>query len=258
MRRSDAGGVSGCGERQVAHLVAGLVRVAGLERLVPAAEERALAQFPGERGVLRHRHVGRQHAGEAGLHRDDRAHGRVITEGGAEPAGQDPVGRRLVVVILVAGRAHQADLVHRPGHLRQQFADLQAGDVGGDGAVLAADLLRGVGLGVERVVVGKAAAEEDEDDRLGAGARGGAGRGVLEPGRDGLLTFQQAGQREAQRPEPAHAEEVAAGDAVAKPAARASQGDVDHESPSVRIILLHLFLPRYSGRGSKTSRSASD
>ena len=40
----------------------GCVRVAGLERLVPAAEERALAQLPGERRVPRHRDVRRQRA----------------------------------------------------------------------------------------------------------------------------------------------------------------------------------------------------
>ena len=50
--------------------------------------------------------------------------------------------------------------------LRQVLAELDAGHVRRDRLELAADLGRGVGLEVERVLVGQPAGQVDHDDRL--------------------------------------------------------------------------------------------
>ena len=49
------------------------------------------------------------------------------------------------------------------GHARGDFGEAHARDRGGDGAELAADAGRGVGLGVERVVMAGAAERPDQD-----------------------------------------------------------------------------------------------
>ena len=53
--------------------------------------------------------------------------------------------------------------------LRDFFAKADAGKSGLDGAKGAAILGRGVGLGVERFLMGHPAGEENVDDRLGHG-----------------------------------------------------------------------------------------
>jgi hypothetical protein len=68
------------------------------------------------------------------------------------------------MIVLVAPRANQADLVHGLGHVGQQLADFQAGDVGGNWLVFAANFFRRIGLKIERVVMRKPASEEHEDD----------------------------------------------------------------------------------------------
>src|SRR5262249_46320902 len=143
---------------------------------------------------------------------------RVVAERRAEAAAQHPIGRRLVVVVVVRPGAHQGYFVHAAGHVRQQLADLQAGDVAVDLLVLAADLGRSLGLGVEAVVVRQPAAEEDEDDRL---------RPVL-PRRGQRLSSQQG--RQPQRPDGADAEEVAPRDAVTAGRLPA-EDDVKHGLP---------------------------
>jgi hypothetical protein len=50
--------------------------------------------------------------------------------------------------------------------LREDLADLDAGDLRRDRLKLAADFGRGLGLDVPQVLVRRAAAEEDVDDRL--------------------------------------------------------------------------------------------
>src|SRR5262249_49384854 len=80
-------------------------------------------------------------------------------------------------------------LIGQPGDLREQFADADAGGLGGDGRERPAELKRGVGLGVPGVEVGGATPEPEEEHRLG----GAAGRRVsLGP------EAQQGGQREAE------------------------------------------------------------
>ena len=80
-----------------------------------------------------------------------------------------------VIVRLVRQRADQRPTVAARGEQRQMFDDADAGGARGDGLELAADAVGGVGLGVEAVVLGEAAGEEDEDARRRAtvGAEGG-------------------------------------------------------------------------------------
>jgi len=59
---------------------------------------------------------------------------------------------------------------------RQVFANVDAGELRGDGAEFAADLRRGVRLHVEGIEMTGAAGEEDDDDRFRAmGRRRGLG-----------------------------------------------------------------------------------
>ena len=83
---------------------------------------------------------------------------------------------------------------------------MQARHARRDALILAADLLHGSRLEVEGVVVRDPAAEEDEQDGLGAG-RGRAGE---------RLVGKEVGERQPERCERADAEEVAAGNAVAQ------------------------------------------
>src|SRR5262249_18418290 len=78
-----------------------------------------------------------------------------------------------VVVGRVRQRRDQRPAVAAAGELRQVLADVDAGRGGGDGLELAADVVGGVGLGVEAVVLGQAAGEEDVDDGAGRGLFGG-------------------------------------------------------------------------------------
>ncbi len=103
---------------------------------------------------------------------------------------------------------------------RQLFADRKAGNDGVDRRVLAADLVRSVGLGVEAVVVREAAAEIDEDDRLGPLT-------VLLRTPLGFC-LQQGGQGEPGQSERPDAKEVAAGGAIAGASGAAWEHDVEH------------------------------
>jgi hypothetical protein len=67
---------------------------------------------------------------------------------------------------LVRQRADDRELVGQPRELRQVLADAEAGHAGGDRPELAADLFRRVGLGVERVHLGRAAPGHDHQHRL--------------------------------------------------------------------------------------------
>jgi hypothetical protein len=128
-----------------------------------------------------------------------RADRRVVAERRAEPAAEHPVGGGLVVVVLVALRADEADLVHRLCHPRDQLADVQAGDVASGSACTSRGSPRARRLHVERVVVRDAAAEEHEQDRLAPGCgpdarTRGRGRGP------GALARKPERQPEPQRP----------------------------------------------------------
>ena len=91
-----------------------------------------------------------------------------------------PASHALDGVVAAAGADDRADddaLVHAGGHAREDLADLDAGDVGGDRLELAADFGRGVGLDVPHILVRRSAAQEDVDDRLVPRA-GDAGAGL--------------------------------------------------------------------------------
>src|SRR5262249_22660548 len=146
--------------------------------------------------------------------------------GAAAHVGQGrlrPAGHALDGVVAAGGADDGADddaPVHAGGDLGEGLADLDAGDVGGDGLELAADLGRGLGLDVPRVLVGRAPAEEDVDDGLvPAGRRDAAGLG----GRLGAEDVGQ-GQVEGAEGESADAKEAATGDAVAQPRLRTEDG----------------------------------
>src|SRR5207253_5019437 len=97
-----------------------------------------------------------------------------------------PAGHALHRVVPAAGADDGADdgeLVHQAGDTREDLADLDAGHRGGDRLELAADLGGGLGLDLPQVLVGRAAAEEDVDDRLVSGAGAGPGLGAEDVGK---------------------------------------------------------------------------
>src|SRR5205807_571757 len=81
-----------------------------------------------------------------------------------ETPGQGEVAGGAVVEVVVADAAGDGVQVGQAGEARQVFADLEAGDRRGDGSEGAADLFRGVGLGVPGVELTLAAAGEDDED----------------------------------------------------------------------------------------------
>ena len=100
-------------------------------------------------------------------------------------------------------------LVHHLRDPREDLADLDAGDVGGDRLELAPDLGGGLGLDVPHVLVRRPAAEEDVDHRLV--------RRFLRRGRPAGLGADEVGEGQGGGPErqPADLEEPAPADAVA-------------------------------------------
>ena len=145
---------------QVAHLPLLLVGVARRERLVASTQPCRLPQLPRERRVLRDRHVGRHASAESQLLGHDRAHRRMIPERRPKPAAQHPVARGLMVVVLMRPGAHEREVMHPMRQAGQPLADPQAGDRRGNRRVDAADLLDGLRLGIEGVVVRNAATQE--------------------------------------------------------------------------------------------------
>ena len=105
--------------------------------------------------------------------------------------------------------ADDAELVGLPGQQRQMLGDADAGQRRRDGAELAADLGGGVGLGIEGVVMARAALHPQQDAADGL-ALGAAGRR-----RPRRLQAEEAGQRQTQGGQAADAEESAAGQAGA-------------------------------------------
>src|SRR5262249_23494604 len=102
---------------------------------------------------------------------------------------------------------------------RQAFADLDAGNVGGDGPKFAADLGGGVRLEVPHVLRRRPAKQIEDDDVLGPAA-------ML--GRTALLGRQKLRQAEAaQRSERAGLERLAARHAVAQSFLAAEDGPHD-------------------------------
>ena len=154
---------------------------------------------------------------------NERRHRRVHTafELGNDGPHRRPATRRLtfraaagealegiMAAVAVGQRADERAFVHHFRETRQVLADLDAGDVGGDGFELATDLARRVGLHVEHVLVRRAAWQEDHDRRLVRLAR------FLR-----RLSAQHIIQRQPTHGESADIEEVSTRDAVAETAA---------------------------------------
>ena len=134
-------------------------------------------------------------------------------------AGQHPVAADVVVVVVGRDRPHDGQLVGDPRGARQQLAELDAGHVGLDRLERPADLGRGAGLGVEGLVLRRPALQPEEDHVLRPAERRRArsdGLGRREIAR-GALAPQQVGERQPQRAESAHAQPLAAVDAVTEP-----------------------------------------
>ena len=82
---------------------------------------------------------------------------------GRRCAGHHVMIAAAVVGILVADGADDAELVEALRQQRHRFTKMGAGDAGGDGFELTADVLRGGGLRVKGLVVRGAAIQPDED-----------------------------------------------------------------------------------------------
>ena len=111
---------------------------------------------------------------------DNRTHRGMIAKRSAEAAAQHPVRGGFVVVIFVRTRPDQADAIHDLGDFGKQFADVQAGDGGGDAFVFAADLLHGIRLQIKSIVMGNTPAKVNQDHRFRPCRRGsGDGPGLI-------------------------------------------------------------------------------
>ena len=121
-----------------------------------------------------------------------------------------------MMVVLVRSASHKRHLVHDLSRFGQQFAHVQASDVGADALILATDLLDRIGLHVKRIVVRKPTSKKDKDDRFGSGALRMRFRG------------QQFRERESERREGTDANEVPSRNTAAKPAAVFGKRDVEH------------------------------
>ena len=140
---------------------------------------------------------------------DDRTHAGmqilVLVHSGGVPGEDDLVAARVADVAVLGGMLQTADdgpFVHDAGGLRQEFAELDAGDRGGDRLELAPDIDRGVGLHVPGFELTGAAAHVEHD----------GGGGPLLRGARGRLGFrsQHVGQHQAPRAEQAAADGRAA------------------------------------------------
>ncbi len=142
-------------------------------RVVRDDERRVLgpqeARSPRPRHV-RHREIRRQAILRPPLGGDHRPDARV--EADKRPATDRDSRRRAghhimitcaVVPLVVADRPDDRELVGDRRQLRQVFRERDAGDLGVDGVERPPDLARGVGLGIERLVMARPAVHPDQD-----------------------------------------------------------------------------------------------
>src|SRR5262249_950476 len=125
--------------------------------------------------------------------------------------------------------ADERELVGHLGDAGERLADLDAGDFRVDRLELAANLLRRFRLDVPHILVGRAAAEEDVDERLVAGA----GEWVRLPGSLGPENVSKR-QRGGTERECADFQEVPTADAVAEP--HATGRNVQHTRTAPRKV----------------------
>ena len=189
---------------------------AGLARIGP----RAMRRRRGQTDERRHRRIGRAlHLGE---HRADARPAAHRTQRIVRPTGH--ALDRVMAVGTAGDRADDDALVHVLGHAREDFADLQAVDVGLDRAELAADFGRRFHLEVPHILVRRSAAEKDVDDRFMRGWR------ARRPGCRGGFGTIEIGERKRRGAECEGADfhEAAAVDAVA--IARGGTENLQHET----------------------------
>ncbi len=116
---------------------------------------------PGQEDVRRNRAARAFELGQ------NRAHVRVL-----DAAAEEPARLHHLVAGVVDGcrgmvnRPHQRHLVHHAGEPREGFADLDAGDAGGDRPERAADLRGSVRLGVPRVELRGPSDQEERSMQL--------------------------------------------------------------------------------------------
>ncbi len=82
-------------------------------------------------------------------------------------AGEGQIDRRAVVEIFVRHTPHQRATIEHAGDARQVLGHMDSGQRRGDAAEFAADVERGLGLGIPHVELTLTAAGEHHDDRLG-------------------------------------------------------------------------------------------
>jgi hypothetical protein len=140
----------------------------------------------------------------------------------------------------VVHRTDKGELVGMPGHAGKVLGDLDAGDVGFDGLVGAADFDGGVGLHVPGVELGGASDEHEEDDvDVGFVGVDGAGGFEAEPLR----------QAEAKRGERAGVKEITAAEAVAEFDGFIGVQTEHGLPPRGAWFILPLILVQHSGGG---------
>jgi hypothetical protein len=100
--------------------------------------------------------------------------------------------------------------IHSLRELWKDFTDLDAGHVRGDGAKLSADLARGVGLQIPKILMGRATCQKDVDERLMSSGTTGC--------RSLLISPQDRSEREPTHPkrQPSDRQEIPAGWAATK------------------------------------------
>jgi len=112
----------------------------------------------------------------------------------------------------IAHRADHRELFVHLGQLRQQFGELDAGQLGVDGLEDALDLVRHAVLGVPQIEVAGTTLEVDEDDALGLAEAGSIDAGLL---LRLCLQAEQVGQRDTEDGRAAYPQQVATRNAIA-------------------------------------------
>ena len=172
---------------------------AGGERLVSRTKEAGFAEAALRLGE---HDVGRNETLVSGVvaleEGDHRAHAGVDIVAARDAPGLHGVRRGFVRVDAVRHAADDGILVGLLGQKRQQFADANAADVGGErGLQRSAIVVAGLGFGVEGIEVGRAAPHPDLDDGLCfcLGRRGDQGRGGAAPSEQAEGAEEAAAQR---------------------------------------------------------------
>ena len=129
----------------------------------------------------------------------DTAQARVLDRRTGAIAGEHVVRAALVGRFAMAHRADDAQLVGHAGRFRPHFAKNLARQLGLYNPERAAILQRGIGLGVERLLLGHSAGQKNMQDALGSRRLNRSGRRVL--GGLGLFPMQQVAEDETHRPQ---------------------------------------------------------